>query len=131
MGFPEKSTKVEVRFTEIVIKVKPDVIVMPEGHYMAPLSEIEIDSEPLQALNRKFNLFSIERMFVRKRPDEEAAKEYPEREARVPEDVETPDIENTFLLKFPELIAADEIIDEYKKLEDVIYAEENTTLDIF
>ena len=132
MAIPEKGGgEVEVRFTEIVVKVRPDAIVMPEGDYRAPLSEIEIHSDELKALNRKFNLFSIERMFARKKSDEKVGEEYPEREARAPEDVEKPDIENTFLLKFPDLISANAIVNEYERLEDVIYAEENAVLDIY
>ncbi|MEK9137638.1 MAG: hypothetical protein AAB393_10990, partial [Bacteroidota bacterium] len=42
----------------------------------------------------------IEKMFAKKKAKEEAAKEFPEREARAPEDAEEPDLENTFLLKF-------------------------------
>lgn len=135
MGFPEKGPEkgpeVEVRFTEVIVKVEPDVIVMPEGTYKAPLSEVEIKSEEIKELNKKFNLTSIERMFARKKPEQEVLKEFPEREERVPEEAETPDLENTFILKFPELIDAGVIIEEYEKIEDVIYAEENKSVGIF
>lgn len=115
MGFPEKGTEVNVRFTEIIIKLEPDVIVIPEGTYKVPLSEIEIKSEEIEELNREFNLVSIEKMFARKRPGE----------------AEEPELENTFLLKFPDLVEPDAVIDAYEALEEVIYAEENKVVGIF
>lgn len=131
MGFSGEAPKIGVFFIEIIIKVKPDVIIMPEGSYKAPIDEIEIKSEGLRELNKKFNLITIERMFHRKKSKEEIAKEYPEREERAPEVTEEVDLENVFLLKFPEHIDPDEIISEYEKLEEVIYAEENKRVEIF
>lgn len=131
MGFPQESPEVEARFVEIIIKVKPGIITMPEGTYKAPIEEIEIKEEGLKSINKKFNLISIEKMFARKKPKEEVAKDYPEREARAPEDVEEPDLENIFLLRFPEHIDPNTIISEYEKIEDVIYAEENMPVSIY
>lgn len=130
-GLPEKNAKVEARFVEMIIKVAPDVIIMPEGIYKAPLDEIEIKSDEIKELNRKYNLMSIEKMFAKKAPKEELAKEFPERQARAPEDAEEPDLENIFLLKFPEHTDTQELIDEYKTIEGVIYIEENKTVSIF
>lgn len=130
-AFPEKNPTVQVQFAEIILKVKPDVIIMPEGTYKVSLSEVYIDSEELKELNRKFHLISIEKMFARKKTEEEVLKEFPEREARAPEEAEEPDLENTFLLRFPELINITVLIEEYEKIEEVIYAEENKTVEIF
>ena len=132
MGSPEESPEVEVSFTEIIIKVDPEVIIIPEGAQTAPVGEIEINSDELKGLNRQFNLVSLERVFRVKKAKDEAGEEYQQKEiSMAPEGEETPDLENIFLLKFPELIAAQVIIDEYNKLDEVIYAEENRTFSIF
>ena len=124
------SAEVESRYVGVIIKVKPDMIIMPEGAYNAPLDEIEIDSDDITELNKKYNLMSIEKMFTKK-PKEEVAKEFPERAARAPEDAEAPDLENTFLLKFPEHTDIQAVIDEYKAVDGVIYIEENKEVSIF
>ena len=126
-----ENEKVEARFTEIIIKVKPDIIIMPEGTYKPPLNEVEVCSPELQELNKEFNLIIIEKMYALKKPAEEVGKEFPEREARAPEGIEEPDLENTFLLKFPEHTDPKAIIEEYEKLKDVIYVEENKVFEIF
>lgn len=119
MDTPQEGAKeeraVKARFTEIIIKVRPGVIVMPEGIQAPPLSEVEIGSEAIKELNSKFNLLSIERLFLRKREGQEAYL----------------DLEDVFLFKFPDLINPDEIIDEYQKLDEVIYAEKNEVVTIF
>lgn len=130
-AFPEKDPTVQVTLTEIILKVKPGVIAMPEGTYQVSLNELYISSEELKELNGKFHLINIEKMFARKKAKEEALKEFPEIEAREPYETEEPDLENTFLLRFPGLIDAAEIIEEYEKIEDVIYAEENRSVEIF
>ncbi len=112
---PEETPEVEVRFAEIIIKVEPEVIVMPEGSRRAPLSEIEIKSKALKELNRKFNLEAIERLYAK----------------RELEEAEEPDLEEVYLLRFPELNDVDAMIREYQKLEGVIYAEENMVLSIY
>lgn len=129
--FCEETPKIGVFFIEIIIKVKPDVIIMPEGFYKAPINQIVIRSEGIKELNKKFNLISMERMYAKKRPKEEVAEEFPQRESRAPQEAEEPDLEDTFLLKFPEHIDPDLIIKEYENLEEVIYAEENISLEIF
>ncbi|MDP3789855.1 MAG: hypothetical protein Q8R48_05585 [Candidatus Omnitrophota bacterium] len=130
-GLPEKCPEPEAFFVEMIIRINPDVIIMPEGTYKAPLGEIEIKSSEIKDLNRKYNLISIERMYAKKKSAEEVAKEFPEREARAPEGAEAPDLENTFLLKFPEHTDIRELINEYKATEGVIYIEENRTVSIF
>lgn len=131
VGLPEKSPKVEAFFVEMIIKVKPDVIIMSDGTYKAPLGEIEIKSDGIKELNKRFNLVSIEKMFAKKKSAEEAAKEFPEREARAPESAEMPDLENTFLFKFPEHTDVRALIDGYKAAEGVIYIEENRAVSVF
>ncbi|MDB4349660.1 hypothetical protein OAA99_01765 [Omnitrophica bacterium] len=131
MGYSEDNPSVEAPLTEIIIKVKEDVIIMPEGSYKSSISDIEINSKELSSLNMKYNLVTIEKMYARKRSEKEAAREYPEREARAPADAEEPDLDNTYLLKFPEHIEPREIVSEYERIDDVIYAEENKTLSIF
>ncbi len=123
--------EVENRYVEVIIKVKPDVIIMPEGVYNAPLDEIEIESDEIKELNKKYNLMSIEKMFAKKKPKEEVAKEFPEREARAPEGAEEPDLENIFLLKFPDHTDLRALMDEYKAVDGVIYIEENKEVSIF
>lgn len=128
--YGEGEEKVEARLTEIILKVYPDTIVIPEGLYTAPVEEITINSEGIRELNKKFNLVSIEKMYAKKMSREEAAAEFPEREARAPEEAQEQDLEDTFLLKFPDLIDAKLIISEYEEVEDVIYAEENMVFSI-
>lgn len=130
-SLPEKGTAVETPYVEMIIKVESDIIIMPEGTYKAPLGEIEIKSDEIRDLNRKYNLMSIEKMYAKKKSADEVAKEFPEREARAPEGVEEPDLENTFLLKFPEHTDVRELMNEYKTIEGVIYIEENKTVSIF
>ena len=130
-GLTEKSPKAEAFFVEIIIKVSSDVIIMPEGTYKAPLGEIEIKSDEIKDLNRKYNLISIEKMYAKKKTAEEVAKEFPERQARAPEDAEEPDLENTFLFKFPEHTDVQALTEEYETIEGVMYIEENKTVSIF
>jgi hypothetical protein len=122
MGYPDDAERVETRSTEIVIKVNPDIIVMPEGVYSASPGDVDIDSEEMRELNRKFNLIGIERMFAHKAPK---GGGFPEREARAPDNEDAPDMENVFLFSFPEHIELGDILDEYGDLEEVIYAEKN------
>jgi hypothetical protein len=123
--------EVDVRLSEIIIKVEGDIIVMPEGVYKAPVENIDIRSKELKELNSKFNLVTIEKMYARKKSEEEVAREFPEREMRAPEGVKNTDIDNTYLLRFPEHIDAREIAREYQEIEGVIYAEENKVMKIF
>lgn len=129
--FSMSGAGVKEEFTEIIIKVESDIIVLPEGTYTAPLSEIRVISEPLQELNKRYNLVSIEKMYVVKKPADEIAGEFPEREARAPEDSVVPGLENTFLFKFPGLVDVEELIREYEALEEVEYAEENKKVSIY
>ena len=129
--FPEKDTELEVSFVEVIIKVRPDTIVMPKGTCKAPLSEIEINSRKLKALNRKFNLITLEKAFTGGRSKEELQEEFPERQARAPQDAPVVDLENIYLMKFPEHTSVDAVIEEYEAAKEIIYAEENKTLEIF
>ncbi len=120
----------DVRLTEIILKVEDGVILMPEGTYKMPVENVDIRSEELVELNRKYNLETIEKMYANKKSAEEVAREFPEREVRAPEGVENTDLGNTYLLKFPEHIDVREIVKDYKEVEGVIYAEENKVLTI-
>jgi len=121
----------DVRLAEIILKVEDGVILMPEGTYKMPVENVDIRSQELVELNRKFNLVTIEKMYAKKKLSEEVAREFPEREARAPEWVENTDLDNTYLLKFPEHIDVRGIVKEYQEIEGVIYAEENKVLSIF
>ena len=107
------SAEVGSRYVEVIIKVEPGIIIMPEGAYKAPLGEIKIESDGIEELNTKYNLMSIEKMFAKKKLEE------------------APDLENTFLLKFPEHTDLKVLMDEYKEVEGVIYIEENKEVSIF
>lgn len=124
---------VEVRASEIILKVEDNTILMPEGAYRAAIRDIEIHSRELRDINSKFNIISIERMYATKAGKDDVAQEFPEREMRAEEEEgeeEEPDLENIFLLKFPEHIDPAEIVREYEKIEEVIYAETNKTVSI-
>jgi len=118
VSFGEGPLPVQVKYKEVIVKVEEDVIKLPEGEYGAPLEDIEISSDEMVELNRKFNLQAIEKMFAIKGDDAENADE-------------GDGLENLFLFKFPELNDAEAMIAEYSDLEDVIYAEENMPVGIF
>lgn len=105
-------------YTEIIIKVKPGVIVIPAGKAEAELCDVEINSEGLKELNEEFGLAGIERAFAAKSRKEDPAQEYP-------------DLENVYIFSFPPGADTGIIINRYGELEDVVYAEENRTLSIY
>lgn len=120
MGVPEDSPNVELRTVELIIKVRPETIVMPEGYYKTDINDIVINSENLKELNKRFNLISIERMFAKKIEKGDSEKEYAENE-----------MEDIYLLRFPEHTDMKGLIEGYGSADEVIYAEENKTLEIF
>ncbi len=107
---------VDVRLTEVIIKVDDGVITMPEGVYKAPIGDIEIGSAGLKELNKKFNLVSIEKMYAGKTKGDTGGSS---------------GLENTYLLKFPEHIDTGLLVAEYEGVDGVIYAEENKVMTIF
>ena len=96
-------------------------------HYQ--LEDIEIKSSELSDLISKYNLISIEKMYVRKRPENELAKERL-KETRADSETEAPDLDDVYLLKFPMHTNMDELISEYESLDEVIYAEENAVMSV-
>ena len=127
----EEGPEIEVRSAEIIIKVAPGTITMPEGHYRSPLSEIDISSDALMEINKKFNLISIERMFAKKAPEDKATEEYSGEEPVGSGEEEQADLENIYLLKFPDNIDPYIIIKELEIIKDVVYAEKNEIVTIF
>ncbi len=115
----EAPNEVEGRFVEIIVKVEKDTIVMPEGRASAPLEEIEVESEDLEELNKKFNILRIDRIFA-KRPKEELA-----------ESSEDAGLEDIFVFRFSDLNDVGTMIGEYEALEEVEYAEVNKAAKIF
>ena len=67
--------EVKTRLSEVIIKVNPETIDMPEGIYTAPLKDIRFSSEDMDDLNKKYNLISIEKIFVAPPVGEEAEED--------------------------------------------------------
>jgi len=127
----EEGPEIEVRSAEIIIKVAPGTITMPEGHYRSPLSDVDISSDALIEINKKFNLISIEKMFARKAPEDKAGEGYQEEEPARSGEEEGTDLENIFILKFPDNFDPYIIIKELEMIKDVVYAEKNEIVTIF
>lgn len=96
---------------EIIIKFKSDILEIPAGKRIATESQIQITANSIRALNKKFGLLSVERIF--KKEDKRRLE------------LKLKDLSNTYLFRFPIDADVEAIVKEYKKDPNVEYAEPN------
>lgn len=127
---------------QIIIKFKPELgaqagKLFKEGKAF----KLVTGTDTIDNLNQKHKIKNIKRVFedletkgkakgkdfiTASEDAQEAAKEFPQRQKRAPEDTETPDLENIYLLEAGD--AGTDILamaEEYKGDPDVVYAEPN------
>ena len=91
-------------FSEMIVEIKRGVLDMAEETGIVPREKIKINSESIKALDEKYGLTSVEKLFSGTRKDE-------------PSDI--------YVFRFPGKININEVISEYKKDKSVFYAEPN------
>ena len=94
---------------EIIIEVKRGIIDMGSEKGIAPEEKVSIKSESIDALNRKYNLVSVERLFSGTRKDE-------------PSDI--------YVFRFSKDVNIDKLVSAYEKDSSVLYAEPNYTVHV-
>ena len=90
--------------SEMIIEIKRGVLDMAEETGIVPREKIKINSESIKALDEKYGLTSVEKLFSGTRKDE-------------PSDI--------YVFRFSGKVNINDIISEYKKDKSVFYAEPN------
>jgi len=128
----------------IVLKVRPKIIALP-GNEVArvPISAARVRSDELRALNERYNVIRIERLYEYKNEDEEnvekgeslvSAGAFPAtidlsrvftreiRKEMQKGDIEVEQVKDTFLLQFAGDVNMTEVVTDYLALEVVVDA---------
>ncbi|MDP2683795.1 MAG: S8 family serine peptidase [bacterium] len=126
---------------EIIVKFVPTVgdeigQVFKEGNKLSIITS----TDNLDNLNVKYNVDSIERVFkglenkakaqgqefiTTQEEKLELDNKFPERTARVSQNTTLPDLENSYIIKLKEEAEITQVIADYQKDPDVVYAEPN------
>lgn len=114
MDVPHRGSGEKGLYAEIIIKLKPGIIIMPKGVHKVAAGEIRINSDRLKEVNEKHGLINIEKVFSKRK-----------------EDFKISALANIFVFRFPEDSNIDELLKVYGRLDAVIYAEENAILSIY
>lgn len=89
---------------EMIVEIKKDVIDLGKGLGRVPAQKVTINSEPIEAVSKKYKLISVERLFSGTRKD-------------IPSEI--------YIFRFSPGINIDEVVQDCKKDPNVIYAEPN------
>jgi len=114
MDSPLGATGDDAGYTEIIIRLKPGVVIAPESAERVPADTITVTSNALSELNNKYGLISVESLFEDKKESRGASG-----------------LENVYLFRFPGGCDTGELLRRYNGLDAVIYAEQNSTMTIY
>jgi hypothetical protein len=89
---------------ELIVEIKKGVVDLGKESGVVPVKDVIVNSGSLTALNKKYNLVSVERLFSGTRKDG-------------PSDI--------YVFRFSNAVNINTIISDYKKEENVLYAEPN------
>lgn len=104
LKFSVSKTAGHVAPGELIVEIKKGVVDMGKEGGVVPVKDVIVNSESLTALNKKYSLVSIERLFSGTRKE-------------IPSDI--------YVLRFSNKGKIDTIVSDYKKEESILYAEPN------